>query len=619
MTGLIALGRLGAPWADYLLSGRQAVVEEWEWGMIVHTTASQAWQDFQNRSGLERKGRDAELIAELATRFGCTVSELDAKIQQVSLDELVRTLFKAVAPFAEMCRDIVLFFKEAGGATGRNNWVVALQEDNLDLRDFEQFASLVPQTASTISCPSIDFGTAHALYGEMWKLDPRQTGAFPEDVQQWLEAYDRGQYLEMPTSLRPSQVDAALEDASKVYLAALLDLQASGLDRADVETMRQIPGSRPGDFRVAFDLPALAAFEGDQWLRTGICGLASSLRMSAEHLADAFVGVNQRLRSCPRRELPLNVDLPLLQRILSLPIWAKRHEVYAVWIATEIRRAVRGYPVILHDKNGKLNFTFSEEEIATITSEGGKVKLIAERNVTLSNPVSKKRKGHAQPDYGLWVEGQGQPVCLMVVEVKHYKRSAGRSFAEMFVDYARAHPIATVAMAAHGPAGQALKRATILDSVAAGRCKPFGHLTPGDRCVREQFRAEVLKHVGPPAAIKGAEVLVIDISQSMANTVLYSPVFKSWLNQAKQEVASAILVDTEQRWEGNSDDVTEALVRPMNCGTSLAPVLNRILADYELARVATDREGAEELKRHFRSRARMTEMADGLIAVEVTA
>lgn len=586
-------------------------------GAGVHTTASEAWQDFRDRSGLEPNGRDADLIKDLSERLGCAPPELDAAVENISADDLVRALFLAVAPFAEMCRDIVLFFKEASAATGRNNWVVALEDAHIDLRDFEQFAQLTPQSASASTCAALDIETAWDLYRVMWPLGRQDTATVPEDVRHWLDAFERGEYHELPMSLMPSQIGATAEEASKIYLAALLEVRRAGLRRDGLARLHEKATRLPPRSSEAFDLSALASLEADNWFKVGILGLAGSLPLAGDHQREALADIDKRLQRFPRRSIAIDADLPLLQRILSLPVWSKRHEVYAVWVATETRRAVKRHPVVLHDENGVLRFEFSEELLATISVESGEVRLIAERRVELDCPIGKGRTGGAQPDYGLWTRRDGKDVCLMVIEVKHYKRSAGRPFAEMYVDYARAHPEASVAMTAHGPAGRALERAAKLDSTAASRCTAYGHMTPANREVREQFRAEVLRRVGPAPVITKIEVLVIDISGSMLS-VCSSGVFKSWLSEAKREIASAILVDTDVRWAGASAEIDEALADHAGGGTNLSPALEAILVDFEVARVATDADGAAELARRFGQNAKKTTLPDGLVEVRVT-
>jgi hypothetical protein len=49
-----------------------------------------------------------------------------------------------------------------------------------------------------------------------------------------------------------------------------------------------------------------------------------------------------------------------------------------------------------------------------------------------------------QPDFGLWTSDGENLECRMVIEVKHYLRSAKRRFLDVLEDYARAFPQAKV-------------------------------------------------------------------------------------------------------------------------------------------------------------------------------
>src|SRR5262245_25110600 len=80
----------------------------------------------------------------------------------------------------------------------------------------------------------------------------------------------------------------------------------------------------------------------------------------------------------------------------------------------------------------------------TVKSAWPAVRVISERRVPLAMPVGKGRSGNVQPDYGLWRHESGVETCGLVIEVKHYKRSASTSFGHVLADYSRAFPTAEV-------------------------------------------------------------------------------------------------------------------------------------------------------------------------------
>ena len=153
-----------------------------------------------------------------------------------------------------------------------------------------------------------------------------------------------------------------------------------------------------------------------------------------------------------------DVSMADLESVLSLPIWKKRYELYSVWIATEIIRALEGHDVKIHHDNGRMDFGFHETEVATVRSSPGPFRLVSERRVPLAKPKGKGRTAGVQPDHGLWKVEGSEDVCHLAVEVKHYKKEARGKFVDVFEDYARAIPDGEVYLVNHGPTGRAIQR-----------------------------------------------------------------------------------------------------------------------------------------------------------------
>jgi hypothetical protein len=114
--------------------------------------------------------------------------------------------------------------------------------------------------------------------------------------------------------------------------------------------------------------------------------------------------------------------------LLSLPAWKKRHEFYGVWVATQIVGALEDHEVVINHDNGELKFAFAEARIADIESSRPKLSLFAERRTRLADPVGESRTSAVQPDYGIWTRSANFPKCVLVVEVKHYKKRSRRNF-----------------------------------------------------------------------------------------------------------------------------------------------------------------------------------------------
>jgi hypothetical protein len=132
------------------------------------------------------------------------------------------------------------------------------------------------------------------------------------------------------------------------------------------------------------------AASGKLWERAS---LATTVPSQKSVLHDEFARY-------PRKKFGAQIKIADLEAYLSLPIWKKRHELYAVWIATEIVNALPDHICEIHDEDGKIVFAFGETLVA-VKSSWPQVRLISERRVPLAAPVGKGRSGNVQTDYGL--------------------------------------------------------------------------------------------------------------------------------------------------------------------------------------------------------------------------
>src|SRR5262249_7550666 len=126
-----------------------------------------------------------------------------------------------------------------------------------------------------------------------------------------------------------------------------------------------------------------------------------------------------------------------------------------------------------------------------------------------------------------WRYEAGVEMCGLVIEVKHYKRSATSSFGHVLTDYSRALPNAQVYLVNHGPIGDATSN---VSRELLARCHTIDYLTAPHVSARDELREAVLKYVGEPMVWPAGEsdaakrasgqadtVLAVDVSASMAS------------------------------------------------------------------------------------------------------
>lgn len=143
----------------------------------------------------------------------------------------------------------------------------------------------------------------------------------------------------------------------------------------------------------------------------------------------------------------------VLESVLSLPMWGKRHELYSAWVVCIISEAFNTQHLRFEVVNGRLNFPFKATKIATFDDQAGPVELWAEVRSAASGALAHGRKRGVQPDYRFLRPGQDPSGTEMAIEVKHYRRAAATRHGDTARDYARALPRARVAIVAHGPIG----------------------------------------------------------------------------------------------------------------------------------------------------------------------
>jgi hypothetical protein len=289
-------------------------------------------------------------------------------------------------------------------------------------------------------------------------------------------------------------------------------------------------------------------------LRSFVVALSAASQLLKSELTAVGKELDAITDRFPMRPVQVNVTIGELESVLSLPVWEKRFDLYSVWIATEVIRALKGHDVEIHHDHGRIAFAFKETTLATIHSSPGPFKLISERRIPLANPRGEGRKGGVQPDHGLWTTKDGREVCKMVIEVKHYKNSSKAKFVDVFEDYARALPDGHIYLVNHGPVGSAVSE---VSRAIRNRCNAIGHLTSSNSESREELASAVRKCVGEPIprwpaateTLNSSRVLLVDVSGSMTTT-MRSAAMHSFVRLLAEKELPAKLVAADQKIVG---------------------------------------------------------------------
>ena len=569
-----------------------------------------AWQGLSEIGGLELDGRDKDLATQLKSQINPNAPDLETALASTPIDEFLQTLFQVVQPFALMFRDVLNFFEKAGAREGQKQWKISVGDEFVDLQHFEEFLEHWNNIECDIEIPAIDRGSAfipNNVRLELGGFQYLRENEFGDgsistgiaDVDAWLAEYDNGRYSPFPESLHPDKLGPGLDDAAWIVIAALSVLRRRSLDREEMLSEHRARSFK-SDERDALHPWTIAQNETDYWLRSCVQYLAElSIRSDEERKAFGAKLVSA-YANFPRRRMSASIQIKDLERLLSLPAWKKRYEFYGVWVATEIVGALEDHDIVINHTDGVLKFAFAETRIAEVKTARPKMSLFSERRTTLSDPVGKSRVSSVQPDFGIWARGSQPDKCVMIIEVKHYKKRSRRNFRDSLIDYATAHPKAMVILVNYGPVGFDF---TDLPRSINDRCMMIGYLNHEDKLARDRFRDIVRTSVGDPVAstynvevFESDELIVLDTSKSMSN-ILEGDWFTKFIDNFENTPVNVALVDEEIRSLADISGVVDWLSHNMlGDSTSLSAPISDLLREYERLIVVTDSGGLNSLR-----------------------
>ena len=439
----------------------------------------QIWQALV-LSGLEQArkhdlpGYDAELVARLKEELYPKATrsfEEELRSAPPSTESFLDAFFNALKPFSQMLREVLAMFEEAGARRSDENLRIAFDFDSaskplaLTLQEFREVETFFRQIARPVVerewnsdllwSLNRDVESAVELIGG--PPEPRYYNALSRvrdtSVRQWIEENGRPNWISFPGF--PRTGDVALDNALSLT-EELLHYMSSEILKLGATyqqfTLRlfELPtreADEPEATRRIDQLPlrSFVIAAHDFWPNTFAENVCLGIEAVNDHrleqreapahqLAEAIGKGFDRPSRSERTRITLEQDF---QDLVNLPIWKKRHELYAVWVGSRISNALEDLTWEWHPDGDTLRFSFAGVELATISSERARHVFWTEKRTALEKSGLFGRK-HIQPDYRIMtVPTHRHDATSLVVECKQYRKWSKKNFGEALDDYAR--------------------------------------------------------------------------------------------------------------------------------------------------------------------------------------
>jgi hypothetical protein len=508
--------------------------------------ASQLWAFLQKKGGLDIKRYDTAIVEELREKLtlpsGKNFNQLLVS-ENVSAEDLIIAFFQVVQPYAKMMSDILKMFEMAGAKRTDNGLYINfdfgknLPQLNFDLSHFRDWIETWKKIASTYIANIWDIELLWDL-NKAFRVDNKE--ASNQLLYKWIFEYSEMKRwpdfsLNAPESGLP-ELDKIISKAWKVWRKVVKESLKYGKERDKLkeiafkhrrnylnEENERPQEDRPDrylnqinsrerrdnytdreDMYQVEDWPPSLLWQLDSELWAGsfakrvyaiaeeISTLAGSeKKQKADQLSERLDEVFLKL---PKVEFKGESLIRELEEFLNLPIWKKRHELYSVWICTQIVNAFENLSLRIHQVDETLTFSFSGTHFASIDAFLPHLHIWAELRSPLLNPIGKGRTKAIQPDYSLITDPVTNPKSsVLEVECKQYLKASRRKFADALTDYAKGRPNAHVVLVNYGKASE-----TILNDVdkeVKERTIIIGEMKPDSKKAQIKFKQTIQNSV----------------------------------------------------------------------------------------------------------------------------
>jgi hypothetical protein len=483
---------------------------------LVLRSGREAWEALAKGAGLTtseqgRYGYDDELVEDMRRLLVAGASgDLGHLLDRagVSIDRVLEAFLHSVEPFAQMMGDVLAMFARAAARRSDTNLKLAVDSDKLGsiAFDLEPFREQVERLQRTIAMRRRRVWNVQNGWQLMRVIDDSKfigvkSGLKPSSptsdrVSSWLKVM-ASEHTFPPLPPPPLSGNAVFDALLQEIWEDFREFQ--NLGRALFGSYSQLRTKLSDEKFVknldrkaqGWNLDLLKWGSTDRWPRETVRALtqlseALSQDVSEPAARELISLLKTTVDSISTPPEPVEVLLSTIENVINLPIWQRRHELYAVWIAAKITSQFPSELVEFHPVDGMLSFPFRATHLASIGPAGtARLELWSELR-SRGAPGLVGRRADIQPDYRLKIPGAQGPASgsdILVVECKQYRRSDTSNFTAALQDYAVTCKDAIVTLVNYGPVGAAVIKST--PKAVALRCHAIGHTRPGGVGVNE--------------------------------------------------------------------------------------------------------------------------------------
>lgn len=493
------------------------------------TTGAELWEAFVADAGLQLTAAyDAALVEDVAVELGLGGGDLAARMVAAgtSTTDVLVAVLNAVQPWTAMMRDLLAMMRAAGATTTqtqlRADVDIADASARIDL-DLEHFTEALDAYETVSGLVTTRLWSPIDLTALWSFMPPRELSGvpLPADVQRWIQAYSEPYSPPIadvpwpwpapgpPLRTGHAELDEALASTYRAWVAAVVRMREAATTRRELYELNH------ADTSLDDDLHVLAPADHDNWAASVLEGLHE---LAAHVAAGGWDWTYFGQTRTPQELINHVAGLPTgeaadgsydaLRRLLSLPVWGKRYDVYSNWVFTRIVDALEGTGLAIEAPDGTMRFAFAATCTATIPGTDPAVAVYSELRSPLRGP-SRKRKHDVQPDYSILAGDAADAASASVAEVecKQYQRASPSNFGPALHDYALARPQAEVVLVSYGPISAHSQQSTmaLVGEPLRPRCRMIGEFRPGSKAalhgfgeaVRDAVRASVPDLVAP--------------------------------------------------------------------------------------------------------------------------